>query len=47
MFQWIELKITKDVYNFLSPILFYKSKNSYGGTALKQVKNALQRAKKS
>ena len=42
----IEPKITKDVYNFLSPINSINQKNSYGGTALKQVKNALQRAKK-
>ena len=45
--QMIEPKITKDVYNFLSPINSINQKNSYGGTALKQVKNALQRAKKS
>ena len=44
--QSVEPKINKDVYNFLSPLNSINQKKSYGGTSLKQVKNALIRAKK-
>ena len=46
LMQSIEPKINKDVYNFLSPLNSINQKKSYGGTSLKQVKNALIRAKK-
>ena len=45
--QSVEPKINKDVYNFLSPLNSINQKKSYGGTSLKQVKNALIRAKKN
>ena len=46
LMQSIEPKITKDVYNFLSPINSINQKKSYGGTASVRVKEALLRAKK-
>jgi len=46
LMQSVEPKINKDVYNFLSPLNSINQKKSYGGTSLKQVKNALIRAKK-
>ncbi|MEC8265285.1 MAG: argininosuccinate lyase [Pseudomonadota bacterium] len=44
--QSVEPKINEDVYNFLSPKNSINQKNSYGGTAPQQVKNALSRAQK-
>ena len=44
--QSVESKINKDVYNFLSPVNSINQKKSYGGTAMKQVRDALIRAKR-
>ena len=44
--QSVEPKINEDVYKFLSPFNSINQKKSYGGTALRQVKSALSRAKK-
>ena len=46
LMQSVEPKITKDVYNYLSPISSVNQKKSFGGTATSQVKSAIIRAKK-
>ena len=44
--QSVEPKITKDVYDYLSPKCSVDQKKSFGGTATSQVKAAITRAKK-
>ena len=46
LMQSVEPKITKDVYNYLSPKCSVDQKKSFGGTATSQVKSAITRAKK-
>ena len=46
LMQSVEPKITKDVYNYLSPKSSVDQKKSYGGTATFQVRSAITRAKK-
>ncbi len=45
-FQLVEPRITKRVFEMLSPEKSIAQKDSYGGTSFKQVKKAISRAKK-
>ena len=44
--QKVEPKITKDVFNVLTPLASAKSRVSYGGTAPKEVRKQVRRWKK-